>query len=205
MKNLTSSGIAVLLSGVAAFGQQPPQRPQPPMPPQQAQAGQRPEPPMPPPPPGERGMRPGPGGKWWDNPEIAKRVGITSDQKRKMDDVFVQSRMKLIDQRASVEKDQLTLESLLQGPALDDAKILPAVDKVAQDRAELEKTDARLLLGIRHILTPEQWTTLNQGPNPREERPERGERRGGMRGGMRNMMPGRGPGGPGGPPPPPQE
>jgi Spy/CpxP family protein refolding chaperone len=148
-----------------------------------------------------RGMGPGPGGKWWDNPEIAKRVGITSDQKKKIDDVFVQSRMRLIDLHASLEKDELTLDTLIQGPALDDSKILPAVDRIALDRAELEKADARLLLGIRHILTPEQWTTLDQ----HDERGPRGGRQGGQQFG-------RGPGRPGGPgdqgpnpPPPPRE
>jgi Spy/CpxP family protein refolding chaperone len=88
----------------------------------------------------------------------------------------------------------------MQGPQLDDSKILPMIDRIAQDRAELEKADARLLLGIRHILTPEQWTSLNQGDEH------------GPRGGSREGF-GRGPGGPGGfggpggpmPPHPPQE
>ena len=160
-----------------AFGQQPP-------PPQSPQPPPLPRPPM------ERGLRPAPGGKWWDNPEIAKRVGITSEQKRKMDDVFLQSRLHLVDLRASLEKDELTLEGLMQGPQLDDTKILPVIDRIAQDRAELEKADARMLLGIRHVLTPEQWTTLDQ-------RDERGPGQPGRFG-----APGRqGPN----PPPPPRE
>jgi Spy/CpxP family protein refolding chaperone len=181
-----------------------------------AQQGQLPQPTHP---PMGRGFGPGPGGKWWDNPEIAKRASVTAEQKKKMDDVFTQSRMRLIDLHASLEKDELTLDSLMQGPALDDTKLLPAIDKIAQDRAELEKADARLLLGIRHILTPEQWTLLDQ--HDEHGGPHGGAGMGGgmgagMSGGMRGGGPGGmqfrgGPGGPGGqgrppmPPGPPQE
>lgn len=144
-------------------------------------------------------MRPGPRGKWWENPELARRLGITADQKKRMDDVFLQSRMKLIDLQASMEKDELTLESLMEGPQLDDSKILPEVDKVAEDRAELEKADVRMLLGIRHILTPQQWTALNQGDG---NAMVRGRGRGGMNGGP--VIRG-GPGGPGAQPPLPRQ
>jgi len=34
-------------------------------------------------------------------------------------------------------------------------------DKVADARAALEKANARMLLGIRQVLTPEQWSMLN--------------------------------------------
>ena len=141
--------VFILSLGTLAFAQQPPQAPQPPRPPQVRG-------------PMGHGLGPGPGGKWWDNPDMARRIGITSDQKKRMDDAFLQNRMKLVDLHASLEKDELTIEGLMQGPQLDDSKILPAIDKIAQDRAELEKADARFLLAIRHILTPEQWTALDQ-------------------------------------------
>jgi len=112
----------------------------------------------------------GPAGKWWDNPEMVKRLGITADQQKKMDDVFQQSRLKLIDLSATLEKEEVVMEGLLKGPQLDDAKILPAVDRIAQARAELEKANARLMLAIRHVMTPEQWEKLDaqQGARPRQ-------------------------------------
>jgi protein CpxP len=118
------------------------------------------------------GPRQSPGGKWWDNPEMVKRLGITADQQKKMDDVFQQSRLKLIDLSATLQKEEVVMEGLMKGPQLDDAKILPAVDRIAQARAELEKANARLMLAIRHVLTPEQWEKLDEpGPRPRREGP----------------------------------
>lgn len=142
----------------------------------------------------------GPPGKWWDDPEMVKKLSLTAEQQKKMDDTFQQSRLRLIDLEAALEKEEMILDNLMRGPQLDDAKILPSVDRIAQDRAELEKANARFLLAIRHVLTPEQWSQLQaerpRGPGPRREGPG-----GGRRGGP---GPGR-PGGNSGQPPPPQE
>jgi Spy/CpxP family protein refolding chaperone len=115
------------------------------------------------------------GGKWWDNPETAKRVGITSEQQKKMDEVFQQSRLKLIDLTAALQKEEVVMDGLMQNPQLDDAKILPVADRIAEARAELEKTNVRMLLGIRHVLTPEQWTKV-EAEHPDRPRPARGGR-----------------------------
>ena len=144
-----------------------------------------PAPPVPPPPPpAERGgPHLGPPGKWWDNPEMARRLNLTADQQKKMDDIFQQSRVRLIDLHAALDKDEAILEPLMQAPQPDDSKVLPQIDKIAQARAELEKANARLLLAIRHVLTPEQWQIL-QTRDDKHPRPRGGH-----------------PGGPDGPPP----
>lgn len=201
MFNLRQTTLTALLASSAAWAQQqPPAPPNPPARPAVLRMRTGPR----------TAIEAGPAGKWWDNPEMAKRVGITSEQKKRMDDAFYQSRLKLIDLRAAVEKDQLTLDNLMQAAPLDDSKILPALDKVAQDRAELEKADARMLLSIRHILTPEQWTTLEQAPPMPMDGRGAGDRRGprvigrgpGSAGGPM-LLRRRGPGLPDTPPPPP--
>jgi Spy/CpxP family protein refolding chaperone len=108
-------------------------------------------------------MMPGPGGKWWDNPELAKQINLTADQQKKMDEVFQQNRLRMIDLHATLEKEEATLDPLMEAANPDDAKVMPQIDRVAQARAELEKANARLLLGLRHLLTPEQWKTLDSG------------------------------------------
>ncbi len=135
----------------------------------------------------------GPGGKFWNNPDIVNRLAITADQQRKMDDVMQQSRLKLIDLSATLQKEEVMLEGLMRGPQLDDSKILPAFDRIAEARAELEKANARMMLGIRHVLTPLQWEklhTLGPGGGPESASP-----------GPRGPSPNRAMG-PGGPPPP---
>jgi len=99
-------------------------------------------------------------GRWWDNPQVAKDLNLAPDQKQKMDDVFQQSRMKLIDLHASLQKEEATLEPLINADSPDETKILAQIDRVAQARAELEKANARMLLSVRQVLTADQWTKL---------------------------------------------
>jgi Spy/CpxP family protein refolding chaperone len=101
-----------------------------------------------------------PGGKWWMRPEMAQKLGLTADQTKKMDDTFQQYRLKLIDLNASVQKEEAIMEPLIGAEPPDEAKIVAQIDKVAQARAELEKANARMLLGIRRLLTSEQWNKL---------------------------------------------
>ncbi|HEX6770984.1 MAG TPA: periplasmic heavy metal sensor [Acidobacteriaceae bacterium] len=121
-------------------------------------------------PPMERAFRMGPRGRWWNNADIAQKLGLSADQQKKMDDIFQQSRLKLIDEHASVEKQEAILEPLLSAEQPDESRILAQIDKVAQSRAELEKANARMLLGLRGVLTTAQWKTLQTLGPERHER-----------------------------------
>jgi Spy/CpxP family protein refolding chaperone len=109
-----------------------------------------------------------------------------------MDDILQQSRLQLIDLRANVEKQELLMEPMLAANPPDTNKVLAQIDRTAQARAELEKANAKMLLGIRNVLTPDQWTKLQtEEQNNRRSRMNRG---GGPGGSGRPS----GPGGPGG-------
>jgi Spy/CpxP family protein refolding chaperone len=109
------------------------------------------------------GLRMGPGGMWWKNPAIVQRLTLTPEQTKKMDDIFQASRISLVGLKAGVETQELMLEPMLSANPPDTAKALAQIDKVAQARAALEKENARMLLGIRGVLTPDQWTKLRAG------------------------------------------
>ena len=99
-------------------------------------------------------MRLGPPGRWWDDPEFVKKLGLSEDQQKKMDDIFNSNRLKLIDLFAAVQKEEAIMEPLVAADPPDENKLLAQIDRVAQARAELEKANARMLLGIRRQLTP---------------------------------------------------
>lgn len=134
------------------------------------------------------GFRIGPPGVWWHNPDLIQKLTLTPDQQKRMDDILQQSRLQLIDLRANVEKQELLMEPMLAANPPDTNKILAQIDRTAQARAELEKANAKMLLGIRNVLTPDQWTKL--------QTEERDNRR------IRIIRHGEMPGGPGGSGPP---
>ncbi len=114
----------------------------------------------------EAGFHIVPPGMWWRNPMVVQRLALTPDQVKRMDGIFQQSRLQLIDLKANVEKQNAMLEPLLSANPPDTALAMAQIDKVAQARADLEKADAKMLLGIREVLTPDQWTKLDEGRGP---------------------------------------
>jgi len=107
-------------------------------------------------------------GRWWSNPDAVQRLNLTADQLKKMDDVFQQYRIQLIDLKAGLEKAEAMLEPLVAADQPDDAKVMAQIDRVAQARADLEKVNSRMLWSIRRVLTPDQWKNLQtQSPKPR--------------------------------------
>jgi Spy/CpxP family protein refolding chaperone len=107
-----------------------------------------------------------PPGTWWRNPEMVQKLGINSDQQKKIEDVFQQHRLQLVDLDAAVKREEITLEPLMSADLPDEARTLGEIDKVAQARAELEKANARFLFAIRRVLTPEQWKKLQDASRP---------------------------------------
>jgi len=159
------------------------------------------------PPPGapsmERSFHGGGPGRWWDNPNVAQQVGVTDDQKKKMDDIFQQHKPQLIDLKAALEKQEAVMRPLIEADQPDEGKILSQIDSIAQARAELEKANARMLFGIRTVLTADQWkkvrAIVQNGPH---RMGDDGMRRWGPRSGGSQNTPGQtGPDG-GAPPPP---
>jgi Spy/CpxP family protein refolding chaperone len=145
------------------------------------------------PPPGDQhhggmggGMRPGfhigPPGMWWHNPDLIQKLTLTPDQQKKMDDILQQSRLQLIDLRANVEKQEVLMEPMLAANPPDTNKVLAQIDHTAQARAELEKANARMLLSIRGVLTPDQWTKLQAEGHDRMRRRGGSGRPGGPQG-----------------------
>jgi Spy/CpxP family protein refolding chaperone len=114
-------------------------------------------------PPMERSLPPG---TWWRNADMVQKLGLNSDQQKKIEDIFQQHRLKLVDLDAAVQREEITLEPLMAADSPDEAKTLAQIDKVAQARAELEKANARFLFGIRRVLTPEQWKKLQEVSRP---------------------------------------
>jgi Spy/CpxP family protein refolding chaperone len=118
-----------------------------------------------------------PPGTWWRSPDMVQKLGLNSDQQKKIEDIFQQQRLKLVDLDAGLRKAEITLEPLMSAETPDETTTLAQIDKVAQARAELEKANARFLFGIRRVLTPEQWKKVQES-----SRPQGGERGGGPQG-----------------------
>jgi len=99
-------------------------------------------------------------GKWWNNSELVKTLGLSDSQVQQIEKIFQDHRTRLIDLRAALEKQEAALEPLVEAERPDEAQVTAQIDKVAQARAGLEKSNAQMLLAIRRVLTVDQWKQL---------------------------------------------
>lgn len=127
------------------------------------------------------------GGSWWKNSELTEKLKLTDQQKQQLENTFLDYRLKLVDLRANVEREELKLQPLMDADQLNESQISSQLDTLLSARMKLEKTNAMMNVAMRKVLTADQWKQLrsmreNRFHGPRPARGERGSREG--RGGM---------------------
>ena len=106
---------------------------------------------------------PGPG-KWWKDSALMQNIGVSDEQVQKIEKIFQDHRLELIDLHAALEKQEAILEPLIEADQPDETQVIAQIGKVAQARATLEKSNAQMLLAIRRVLTVNQWKKLRDLP-----------------------------------------
>ncbi len=121
---------------------------------------------------------------WWDSP-VVKDLNLSPEQLQKVQSTVHDSRSRLIDLHAAVQKAELDVEDAFNADSFDLKRASEAVDRLSAARAEAGRSLAQLSVHLRAVLTADQWRELQK------------RRPGLMRGmGPGNMRPGMQPGGP---------
>jgi len=108
------------------------------------------------------GVQFGPVGRWWDDKTVVHSVGITVDQKRKMDTIFNENKPAILTSYQTYLKEQARLSSLSRDAQADQATTFAAIDAVNQARAALQKATAQMFLQLRQQMSPEQIEKLEK-------------------------------------------
>jgi len=122
-----------------------------------------------------------PHGKWWQMPEVAKKLGLTSEEQQKLDDLFVQSRRQMIDLKSNVEKEKLELEMILDQQDFNESACMDRFKKFQDARNKLVNERFRFLVEVRKLLGLDRYRQLKT-----EFRDRRGHR-------MQGQQEGKGP------------
>jgi protein CpxP len=114
--------------------------------------------------PGPRGMDMGPHhgrfGAWWKNSDVVKELQLTDAQVKQIEQTFLDYRLKLIDLRADLERQETKLQPLLEADQPNEQQVGSQVDAVVAARGKLEKTNTMMMLAIRRVLSVDQWKKL---------------------------------------------
>ena len=99
-------------------------------------------------------------GAWWMNTALMQRLGITDEQRAKIERTFDNHRQAILSTTALLEKEEAQLERLLNILPVDRNAVFSQIDRVIQARSEVERANALMTLEMREHLTRSQWEQL---------------------------------------------
>ncbi len=99
-------------------------------------------------------------GRWWSNPRVAERLGLSAEQKKRIQDIVFKSGERMVDMRAQKEKARLEMLRLLGADTLDDAALEKALDRSAQAQCALEREMLAARLDVARVLSKDQRVTM---------------------------------------------
>ena len=146
---------------------------------------------------GQQDEHGGPGGgmaRMLDNPEFAKRAGLSEEQVAELKETMYQHRKEMIDLQAATERADLELEHALSAQAPDEAAVMAAVDAVGEARTAMQKARIKLKLNMQSICPIEKMRQKRMGDRGAkyEKGPGKPERKGEFKGrkgkGPQNQM-----------------
>lgn len=115
------------------------------------------------------------------NPKMAEKLGLTDEQKAKLKEI--KSCGKNDEKRDKVRAASEKLLELMKADKIDEAAVMKATDEVFDLRKGMAKDQARRIIAVKSILTPEQIAKAREAiKNLDAARGEKGQRRGPRKG-----------------------
>ncbi len=112
------------------------------------------------------------------NPKIAEKLALTDEQKAKLKEANKVSESNRENQKKVREATTKQLE-LMKADKIDEAAVMAAIDEVFELRKQMAKDQAKRVIAVKSILTPEQIAKVHEDmKNPEMRGGDRGPRRG---------------------------
>jgi Spy/CpxP family protein refolding chaperone len=101
-----------------------------------------------------------PPGRWWERPRVAEELGLTAEQKEKLETVTLAHARTMIDLKASVDKAELDVKAAAEREPFEAKRVRESFGVLQQARLRLETERFEMLLKVREALSTEQWNRL---------------------------------------------
>jgi len=99
-------------------------------------------------------------GKWWHDKSIVNELQLSAEEKKELDEKYIESRRKMIDLKSEIEKQRFELDLLLGTSDVDKQTIMSRFDSLEKARANLSKARFEMLMQIRDTLGAERYQDL---------------------------------------------
>ena len=103
-----------------------------------------------------------PHGKWWDDEALVERLRLEEAQREEIGALVYDHALRMIDLTAAVKRAELELAEKVEAVPLDVDGVRRAFEAFQEARRALEMERFEMLLGVRQVLTAEQWDELRR-------------------------------------------
>jgi TonB family protein len=100
-------------------------------------------------------------GAWWTNSATVARLGLSDDQKTRIERAFDNHKQNLAARTETLNKEEAQLAKLLDADPMDRNAVFAQIDRVTQARSELERANSIMTMEMREVLTRAQWEQLH--------------------------------------------
>lgn len=103
-----------------------------------------------------------PSGKWWKRPKVAEKIGITEEEKEKLDNMYYKHRYQIIDLQSQVQKERLELEQLLDRKDFNAKASIDHFAKLQKAHNTRAAERFRFLVQVRELLGLDRFQQLKE-------------------------------------------
>lgn len=96
-------------------------------------------------------------GRWWLRPAIAKTLELDQALIRRLDELYLHRKSRLIDLKAAVQKERLKLQVLMDQDPLDKQAVMRQYESLNEIRGVLGRERFTYYLELRDVLGPERY------------------------------------------------
>ncbi len=96
---------------------------------------------------------------WWTS-SVVNDLGLTEEQKQRIRQIVRSYRGRLFDARNTASKAEADLQDILNEPTVSVTSARPAVERLAEARAETTRVFTQMSVELRSVLTLNQWREL---------------------------------------------
>ena len=108
------------------------------------------------------------GVKWWMSDQYKRELSLTSDQSRRLEEVFQAALPTLRAQKKALDDAEQQFQQVMQRGNY--SSVMEQVDHLEAARANLNRTRTMMLVNMRKLLTTDQWIKLDAMHQAAEQR-----------------------------------
>ncbi len=101
-----------------------------------------------------------PAGKWWRNPDVARKLGLSKHEINRLEEAYVRSRRQLIRSKGELEAERFELETLFGRNNFNETAAKKQFERLEQKRTSLSKSRFQFVVEVRKILGPRRFQEL---------------------------------------------